>query len=125
MNNKVLIDSGIWIQFLNGKSKTKKLINLLEQNIAVTHTWIEGELRVGYIKEREFFLDSLKSLEYLPELNSPELFSLIEKEKFFGKGLSIIDLHLYFSAIKTNSYIWTNDKNLRSICDKIGILFSI
>ena len=45
MSDLVLIDTGVWIDYLHGHSSVIKLQTLLEDNLACTHTWIEGELR--------------------------------------------------------------------------------
>jgi predicted nucleic acid-binding protein len=119
----VLIDTGIWIDFLNGKNRSLYLGELLETNRVTIHNLIEGELRVGNFKNRSKFFDLLQSVKRASEINTEVLFLLIEKEDLFGKGLSIIGVHIYAAALVDNLLVWTNDKNLRKICEKKGILF--
>ena len=123
MIKDVLIDTGIWIDFLNGKNSSLYLGELLETNRVTIHNLIEGELRVGNIKNRSKFLDLLQSVKRASEINREVLYLLIEKEDLSGKGLSIIDVHIYAAALVDNLFVWTNDKNLRKICEKKGILF--
>ena len=123
MIKDVLIDTGIWIDFLNGKNSSLYLGELLETNRVTIHNLIEGELRVGNIKNRSKFLDLLHSVKRASEINKEVLYLLIEKEDLFGNGLSIIDVHIYAAALVDNLLVWTNDKNLRKICDKKGILY--
>ena len=123
MIKDILIDTGIWIDFLNGKNSSLYLGELLETNRVTIHNLIEGELRVGNIKNRGKFLDLLQSVKRTSEINREVLYLLIEKEELFAKGLSIIDVHIYAAAIVDNLLVWTNDKNLRKICEKKGIQF--
>ena len=123
MIKDILIDTGIWTDFLNGKNSSLYLSELLETNRVTIHNLIEGELRVGNIKNRSKFVDLLQSVKRASEINKEVLYLLIEKEDLFGKGLSIIDVHIYAAALVDNLLVWTNDKNLRKICDKKGIQF--
>ncbi len=123
MIKDVLVDTGIWIDFLNGKNSSLYLGELLETNRVTIHNLIEGELCVGNIKNRSKFLDLLQSVKRTSEINREVLFLLIEKEELFGMGLSIIDVHIYAAALVDNLFVWTSDKNLRKICEKKGILF--
>jgi predicted nucleic acid-binding protein len=119
----VLIDTGIWIDFLNGKNSSLYLGELLETNRVTIHNLIEGEIQVGNIKNRSKFLDLLQSVKRTSEINRDVLYLLIEKEDLFGKGLSIIDVYIYAAALVDNLLVWTNDTRLRKIFEKKGILF--
>lgn len=125
MNEKVLIDTGVWIDYLHGHSSVIKLQTLLEENLACTHTWIEGELRSGSIKNREIFFDSLSKLTYIPTISDSIVFKFIESQKLFGRGLSIVDINLYASAKAEKVKIWTKDKNLIAICKKSDLYFNV
>lgn len=124
MNERVLIDTGVWIDYLHGHPSVIKLQTLLEENLACMHTWIEGELRSGSIKNREIFFDSLSKLTYIPTISEPILFRFIETQKLFGLGLSIVDINLYASAKAEQVKIWTKDKNLIAICKKSDLCFN-
>jgi predicted nucleic acid-binding protein len=119
----VLIDTEIWIDFLNGKNSSLNLVELLETNRVRIHPFIEGELRVGIIKNRSKFLELLQSVKRASEISQDVLFLLIENEELFGKGLSIIDIHIYAASLVDHLLVWTNDKNLKKICERKGILF--
>ena len=125
MNDKVLVDTGIWIDYLHGNSSVSKLQNLLEENLVCTHILIEGELRAGSIKNRETFFDAFTKLNYLPKISDNIIFRFIEDKKLFGKGLSIIDIHIYASAKAENVKIWTRDKNLLEISKQANLAFNI
>lgn len=119
----VLADTGIWIDYLHGHASVSELQNLLDENLVCTHKWIEGELRSGSLKNRDQFFDSFTKLSFIPTVTETLLFRLIESEKLFGKGLSIIDIHLYASAKAEGIKIWTKDKNLSDLCKKSKLLY--
>jgi len=125
MNEKVLIDTGVWIDYLHGHSSVIQLQTLLEENLACIHTWIEGELRSGSIKNREIFFNSLSKLTYIPAISESIIFKFIESQKLYGLGLSIVDINLYASAKAEKVKIWTKDKNLITVCKKSGLYFSV
>ena len=123
MSDLVLIDTGVWIDYLHGHSSVIKLQTLLEDNLVCTHTWIEGELRAGFIKNRESFFNALVKLPYIPTISESIVFKFIETQKLFGQGLSIVDINLYASAKAEKVKIWTKDKNLIEICKKSNLYF--
>ncbi len=124
MSDLILIDTNIWIDYLHGSPSVSKLQNLLEENLVCTHSWIEGELRSGSLKHRDQFFDSLTKLTYLPTVSESIVFRLIEVEKLFGRGLSLIDINLYASAKAEKVKIWTKDKNLHEICKKSNLVYT-
>lgn len=123
MREQILIDTGVWIDFIHGHPSASKLQTLLEENLVCIHTWIEAELRCGSIKNRKLFFDSLSKLNVLPSVSESVVFRLIEVEKLYGLGLSIIDIHLYASAKAENVRVWTKDKQLMALCKKSGLLY--
>lgn len=123
MSEHILIDTSIWIDYLHGSPSVSRLQNLLEENLICTHSWIEGELRSGSLKNRDLFFDSLTRLTYIPTVSESIIFRLIEVEKLYGRGLSIIDINLYASAKAEGVKIWTKDKNLFELCRKSNLAY--
>jgi predicted nucleic acid-binding protein len=119
-----LIDTGVWIDYLQGLSSVAKLTKLLDENLVCIHTLIEAELRCGSIKNRDLFFNSFTKLPYIAPISESIIFRFIKSEKLFGLGLSIIDIHLYASAKAENIKIWTKDKQLTAICKKSDLLFN-
>ncbi len=124
MKDIVLVDTGIWIDYLHGEPSVKILKTLLEENLAYSHILVEGELRAGSMKNRELFFQSMRHLPYLPVIEPSVLFSFIESKKLYGLGLSIVDLNLFASAKAEGVKIWTRDKNLMKLCKGSGLEFS-
>lgn len=114
---KVLVDTNIWIDYLNGKEYTFPIQKMVSDKLILKHIWIEGELRSGSIPNRSEFIETYFALETSKLINLEILFTFIEKEKLFGKGLSLIDLGIYVSARMNGHKIWTRDKNLKKLCE--------
>ena len=120
---KVLIDTNIWIDFVNGKDYSLSIQDMVSNDLVLKHVWIEGELRSGYIPNRLDFIETYSNLETSKLINYEILFFFIEKEKLFGKGLKLIDLGIYVSARMGGHLIWTHDKNLKKLCESKNILY--
>lgn len=119
---KVLVDTNIWIDFVNTDKNYDELIDLISSEQALTHILVEAELRSGS-KFDTNFIDIYKTLEEAKFVNFPIVFQFIEKEKLYGKGLSYIDISLYASARMGEHLIWTHDKNLKKLCESKNILY--
>ena len=122
---RTLIDTNVWIDYLNLKSEEPHYLKTLLSTDSVSCCeYIELELRSGSIPLiREKFL---KSISLLPKVAIPDwqyIFSLVEKEKLYGKGLNSIDLIIYSIAKFHSIKVWTFDKNLKKLLDSSNLLF--
>ena len=120
---RIIVDTNIWIDFLAGKPETLELKSLVSELKVLRHIWVESELRVGNIPKSEIFFGYYKQIPETIFVNYEILFQFIQKEKLAGKGLSFIDIGLYASAKMGNHLIWTNDRNLKKLCESKKILF--
>ena len=120
---RIIVDTNIWIDFLAGKPETLELKSLVSELKVLRHIWIESELRVGNIPKSEIFFSYYKQIPETIFVNYEILFQFIQKEKLAGKDLSFIDVGLYASAKMGNHLIWTNDRNLKKLCESKKILF--
>lgn len=120
---RVIVDTNVWIDFLAGRPETISLKSLVSEMKVLRHIWIESELRVGDIPKAEIFFSYYKQIPESIFVNYEILFQFIQNEKLSGKGLSFIDIGLYASAKMGNHKIWTNDKNLKKLCESKKILF--
>jgi predicted nucleic acid-binding protein len=122
--DKVLVDSSVWIDHLQGKPIAARLSGLLEDNRVLIHDYVEAELRVGQIRvDRAGFLSGLRHLDRVHFNNIADTFDFIERKRLYGRGLSFVDLTLLIAAILSNSKLWTHDKNLSQISSQLGILY--
>jgi predicted nucleic acid-binding protein len=120
---KIIVDTNIWIDFLVGKPETIGLKSLVSELKVLRHIWVESELRVGSIPKQDLFFSYYKQIPETVFVNYEVLFQFIQNEKLAGKGLSFIDIGLYASAKMGNHLIWTNDRNLKNLCESKNIFF--
>ena len=115
----ILVDTSIWIDHLNNSDN--ELIVLLNSSRVCIHPFIIGELSCGNISNRSEILTLLKALPRIDPALENEVFTLIETKKLFGIGLGYIDVHLLTSALINNVRIWTRDKNLKKVTNKLKL----
>ena len=117
----VLVDTSVWIEYFR-KGHTR-LEDLLNNTDAAIHPFIIGELACGTIKNREEILNLLQTLDSSPEISLQEMLRFIEMNKLQGKGIGFIDVHLLASSLLSDFKLWTNDKKLHSIAQRMGIAY--
>ena len=66
-------------------------------------------------------LEMLRSLPRSEVADGSEVAQFIDRYRLFGTGVGYIDAHLLTSAMLTFSPLWTRDKRLHSLADKLGI----
>jgi len=108
----VLVDTSIWINHL--RSGDRHLKKLLLNGEVFCHPYIIGELACGNIKNRQEIIPLLKELPQAPVVEFDEFLYFIEQNKFYGKGIGFVDIHLLASAKLGQLLLWTGDKRLQS-----------
>lgn len=120
----ILVDTSVWIDHL--RKSEAKLKELLENDEVVTHPFVRLELALGSIASREKVLADLALLPQVPVAQVDELFSLVEIQKLYRRGIGVTDLHLVASALIDKSIsIWTRDQRLGDIADELGLRVAI
>lgn len=115
----ILVDTSVWIDHL--RTSNKKLITLLLNNQVFIHPFVVGELACGNLKNRKEILDLLQKLPSISYTSFEEILIYIEQEKLYGKGLSLIDIHLLASSKLSKAKLWTLDKTLKQQAHHMGI----
>jgi predicted nucleic acid-binding protein len=115
----VLVDTSVWVSHL--RHGNEGLQELLYDGEVVCHPFIVGELACGNLKNRNEILTYLQSLPMTILAEDEEVLKFIENNQLMGKGLGYIDVHLIASAVLTNVLLWTLDKTLNKLTEKIGI----
>lgn len=116
----ILVDTSIWIDhFRHGD---EHLIQLLQAERVISHTFIIGELALGCLKNRNTILDGLKDLPQAVVATDNEVMRFIEENTLFGKGIGFIDAHLLAAARLTpGSRLWTRDKRLLTVAATLNL----
>lgn len=97
---------------------------MLDENLAVCHPLIIGELACGQMKRRTEVLASLADLPAIPMmLEHEELLTFIETHKLFGQGLGWIDVHLLALTFHHRITLWTRDQPLRQAARRLHCSF--
>jgi len=119
---KVLVDTSIWLDHL--RHGVQELGFLLDQFSASTHPFVAGELACGNLRDRDVFLSYLNALPQCPMLAHAEALRLVEIQKLAGLGLNWVDVHLLGSAMVSSANLWTRDKALHRVAERLGLAYS-
>jgi predicted nucleic acid-binding protein len=115
----VLVDTSVWVSHL--RHGNEDLQKLLHDGEVICHPFIVGELACGNLKNRHEILSYLQSLPMAILAEDEEVLKFIENNRLMGKGLGYVDVHLIASAALTNVLLWTLDKTLDKVTEKMGI----
>ena len=118
----VLVDTSIWIDHF--RYNNDQLVELLNGGKVFCHPFIIGELACGNIKNRKEIISYLEALPQSFQVEHVEVMIFIEKNQMMGKGLGYIDMTILASSLVTGIPLWTLDKRLNSIANKLNISFS-
>jgi predicted nucleic acid-binding protein len=118
----VLVDTSIWIDhFSRGEPRLQAL---LEAQQVLVHPHIIGELACGNLNPRNEILNMLSLLPMPRQADHAEVLFFIEANAFYGEGIGFIDAHLLASvALERTATLWTRDKRLERLAQKIRLAF--
>ena len=120
----ILVDTSVWIDFFRGKENAKTLSIFLDESRVVIHPWVFGELMMGDLgPRRQEVLSDLMELPQTQQYSISELKMFADRQKIFGKGLSLVDLHVLFSAVRENHQLWTHDRSLHQAAHALHRVF--
>jgi predicted nucleic acid-binding protein len=115
----ILVDSSIWIDHL--RRGNAQLGALLEAGQVLVHAFVVGELALGNIADRAQFLSLLDDLPHAQLAMDPEVRAMIESHALAGLGIGYTDAHLLAAAILNRAPLWTRDKRLAAVAEKLGL----
>jgi len=115
----ILVDTSVWIHHL--RYSDDYLSALLETGLVLSHPMVIGELSCGNLKNRAEFLTDLKSLPLAARARDEEVYALLDRYRFFGKGVGWIDAHLLAAALIGNSGLWTRDHSLAGLAAQLKL----
>ena len=98
----------------------------LNRGQVVVHPFITAELALGSLRDRGKTLALLDLLPRVRVARLDEVRALIEARRLHGLGIGLIDVHLIASIlINPPTLLWTRDKRLRRVAERLGILASL
>jgi predicted nucleic acid-binding protein len=117
----VLVDTSVWAHHF--RTSDVRLISLLNNYEVMIHPFIIGELACGNLRNRREILSLLHSLPSTTVLDTDDVLFFIEKNYLMGKGVGLIDVHLLAAAKLKNISLWTNDKKLGKMAEKLNLAY--
>ena len=119
----VLIDTSVWVDHFRRHNAT--LANLIVLDDGLTHPMVVGELACGTPPEPR--LRTLGDIELLPAARQAtwaDMRTLIERERLYGIGCSLVDIALLASTLVTpGARLWTLDRRLDGLARRLGVAF--
>jgi hypothetical protein len=118
----ILPDSSVWIDhFRRGNTS---LAEWLENDQALCHPFIVGELACGHLSSRASTIRMLQTLPEAPLMQHNEVLLLIERHRLMASGIGWVDAHLLGSALLAQAEIWTLDQSLTNAARRLGVAAS-
>ncbi len=116
----ILADTSVWVDHF--RSRDFALANLMRTEVVLIHPFVMGELALGHLYPRERTFADLRRLLPARVAADEEVRNLIENERLFGTGIGYVDAQLLASVRLTpGSSLWTRDKRLQGVAEKLGI----
>lgn len=117
----VLVDTSVWIQHF--RARQTRLQDLLYHERVLIHPMVIGELACGRFKNRREVLGLLQQLPRAVSVADEEVLEFIENHRLEGTGLGWIDMHLLASALLSDAALWTLDRRLHKLAEKLAVVF--
>jgi predicted nucleic acid-binding protein len=116
----ILVDTSVWTDHLHHAEPG--LVADLESGIVAQHPMVVVELALGSLRNRGRFISLLAGLPQTPVASHSEVGTLIEHERLYGRGLSLVDAHLLGALrLAPGTSLWTRDTRLRDAARSMGI----
>ena len=117
----ILVDTSVWIDHL--RRGEPELIRLLSQSQVLCHPMVVGEIACGNLKSRSVVLALLADLPGASVASEAEVLSFIQAQSLFGLGMGYVDVHLCASAKLNGVQLWTRDKRLQVVAERLGLAY--
>ena len=118
----ILIDTSVWIDHLH--QPDEGVVELLGRSEVVQHPLVIGELALGSLRDRDLILELMQNLASTPIATHEEVLHFVDRERLYGRGLSLVDAHLLASVILApGTVLWTRDRRLLATAQQLGIAY--
>ncbi len=124
---RVLVDTSVWVDFLRGDTIGLRLGSMLREDQVLTHGAVIGELALGNLGDEGRRARVLEDLGLLPKAEAAsegEVLGLIQGERLWASGVGWVDAQLLASARLSGARLWTNDRRLRGVAERLGVVFA-
>jgi predicted nucleic acid-binding protein len=117
----ILVDTSVWIAHLAGRPAAHDLRDLLLADEVACHPTVRGEVALGNLAHRSQLLTLLEHLPPAPSIPDDKVLTFIERQKLHGTGVGWVDAHLLASVLHAGLGLWTLDKRLAQVADRLTI----
>ncbi len=115
----ILVDTNIWADHIDRRDD--RILRLLDGDEICTHPHVIGEIAMGNLRDFELVIRFLQNLQQANLAQDTEVISLVKKHKLSGTGIGYMDAHLIASLLLTpNTFLWTRDKRLHKVAERLG-----
>lgn len=119
----ILVDTSVWIDFFRHDDAT--LAALLHEGQVLSHPWVIGELALGRLDPESEHLALITRLPKATVATDDEVLRVIDTVSLAGSGIGYVDAQLLAAARLTrDAMLWTRDKRLSAVCERLGIAYS-
>ncbi|MFG6431385.1 type II toxin-antitoxin system VapC family toxin [Roseateles sp. LYH14W] len=119
----ILVDTCVWSEHF--KQPDPALVGLLQLRQVLSHELVIGELACGTPPApRAIVLAEIARLPRAATATVTEAIQLLDREKFFGCGLGLIDVLLLASTLITpGATLYTLDKRRDAAARQLGVAY--
>jgi hypothetical protein len=110
----ILVDTSVWIEFLQAGGVTEQVKTRLERAELATHPFVRGELALGQLgKRRADFLRGIDALPLIEVAPHDVVLGMAEGHALGASGVGWVDVHLLAACVGSGARLWTLDRPLR------------
>lgn len=111
----ILADTSVWVAHLKNASGHPELIEALDQGVAASHPFVEGELALAGAPTAEL----LGGVVLLPMDAHREVVTFFSRIARPVRGIGWIDAHLVYSALVNRCALLTRDGAQRRLFESL------
>jgi predicted nucleic acid-binding protein len=116
----ILVDTSVWVDHL--RKGDQALARLLDSGMVLTHPFVNGELALGNLRQRDFILTALQDLPRAVVATEQEVRQFIAQHTLAGAGIGYVDAHLLAAGrLTAGATLWTRDKRLLGVAQRLGL----
>lgn len=121
----ILADTSIWIDYFRQVTgeHTRKFAECIESRSVIALSAIFGELLQGIRNDKEEKV-ILEHWNFLPKVDEENLFidagAISYNNKFYNKGVGLVDCYILAAAKRYKLEIWSLDKKLLQVAQLIN-----
>lgn len=115
----ILVDTSVWVDHL--RATEAALAELLDRGQVLAHPFVVGEIALGVLRNPDVVLSELQALPQATLATPTEVLLFINTNALHGLGIGYVDAHLLASARLSDATLWSRDKRLAEVAEKMGL----